>query len=108
MPKKKTSKKLEKSSKEKPQAKKYSPGQDVSVEGIKEAISEALFEADLDTVKGCIAILLDKFDYKEITKETGLSKSTLYRMCEPTSNPTLDNITKVLLYINHRSDFEAA
>jgi DNA-binding phage protein len=63
-------------------------------------ITEALFEADYDTFKGCIAILLDKYDYQDITKKTGLSKSTLYRMCEPTSNPTLENIGKVLSYIN--------
>jgi DNA-binding phage protein len=81
-------------------AKKYNPGEMSSIEGLKEAITEALFEADYDTFKGCIAILLDKYDYQDITKKTGLSKSTLYRMCEPTSNPTLDNIGKVLSYIN--------
>jgi DNA-binding phage protein len=73
----------------------------VSISGLKEAITEALFEADYDTFKGCIAILLDKCDYSEITKRTGLSKSTLYRMCEPGANPTLENIGKVLSYIHH-------
>ena len=68
--------------------------------GLKEAITEALFEADYDTFKGCVAILLDKCDYVDITKVTGLSKTTLYRMCEPSSNPTLENIGKVLSYIN--------
>jgi DNA-binding phage protein len=69
---------------------------------------EALFEADFDTFKGCIAILLDKCDYSEITKKTGLSKSTLYRMCEPQANPTLENIGKVLSYINHLDLSDAA
>lgn len=100
MPKKKTFKKPAKSLKEKPLAKSYKAGDEVSISGLKEAITEALFEADYDTFKGCIAILLDKCDYSEITKETGLSKSTLYRMCEPDSNPTLENIGKVLSYIN--------
>lgn len=108
MPKKKTSKKPGKSSKGKPQATDYKAGSDVSVEGLKEAIIEALFEADYDTFKGCIAILFDKFDYQEITKHTGLSKSTLYRMCEPNSNPTLENIGKVLSFINSLDSFEAA
>jgi len=107
MPKKKISKKPEKFSKEKPQAKKYKAGTDVSVSGLKEAIVEALFEADFDTFKGCIAILLEKCDYLEITQKTGLSKSTLYRMCEPSSNPTLENIGKVLNYI-HDMDAEKA
>jgi DNA-binding phage protein len=81
-------------------AKKYNPGDHSSIEGLREAIIEALFEADFDTFKGCIAILLEKYDYQDITKKTGLSKSTLYRMCEPTSNPTLENIGRVLSYIN--------
>ncbi len=108
MPKAKTSKKQERSLKEKPLAENYSPGDDVSVDGLKEAIVEALFEADYDTFKGCIAILLEKKDYKEITKATGLPKSTLYRMCEPTSNPTLENIGKVLSYINNIDTLKAA
>lgn len=108
MHKKKTSKKLAKSSKEKVLAKPYKAGTDVSLSGLKEAITEALFEADYDTFKGCIAILLDKCDYSEITKKTGLSKSTLYRMCEPDANPTLENIGKVLNYINHMGVVAAA
>ncbi|MBN22868.1 MAG: hypothetical protein CL678_16400 [Bdellovibrionaceae bacterium] len=108
MPKKKISKKRAKSSKEKPQAKGYKAGTDVSIDGLKDAIIEALFEADYDTFKGCIAILLDKRDYAEITARTGLSKSTLYRMCEPDSNPTLENIGKVLSYINDLDSADAA
>ena len=108
MPKKKTSKKPVKFSSEKPQAKTYNPGTEVSIEGLKEAITEALFEADFDTFKGCIAILLDKCDYREITKSTGLSKSTLYRMCEPTANPTLGNVCKVLNFIQELEDSQAA
>ncbi len=100
MHKKKISKKLVKSLKEKPLAKSYKPGSDVSISGLKEAITEALFEADYDTFKGCIAILLEKCDYSQITKKTGLSKSTLYRMCAPDANPTLENIGKVLHFIN--------
>ncbi len=101
MLKKKISKKPATSSKGKALANPYKPGTDVSISGLKEAITEALFEADYDTFKGCIAILLDKCDYSEITKKTGLSKTTLYRMCEPEANPTLENIGKVLSYINH-------
>lgn len=89
-------------------AKSYNPGSGVSIEGLKEAITESLFEADFDTFKGCISILLDKYDYREITKATGLSKSTLYRMCEPTSNPTLENVGRVLSYINSLELDEAA
>jgi hypothetical protein len=108
MPRKKILKKPAKSSKGKSRSKNYKPGTDVSIGGLKEAITEALFEADYDTFKGCIAILLDKVDYLEITKCTGLSKSTLYRMSEPDSNPTLENVCKVLNYIENLIAEEAA
>ena len=101
MRRKRISKKPVKSSKGKPLKQDYKPGTDVSIEDLKEAIIEALFETDFDTFKGCVALLLDKCDYKEITKKTGLSRSTLYRMCEPDSNPTLENISKVLSFINY-------
>ena len=101
MHRKKISKKPARSLKGKPLRQDYKPGTDISIDGLKEAIIEALFETDFDTFKGCIALLLDKCDYKEITKKTGLSRSTLYRMCEPNSNPTLENISKVLSFINY-------
>ena len=99
MPKAKTLKKPAKSSSGKAKATSYRPGDDVSLVGLKEAIVEALFEADFDTFKGCIAILLEKYDYRDITKDTGLSKTTLYRMCDPSSNPTMENLGKVLNFI---------
>ena len=88
-------------------AKPYKPGTDVSIAGIKEAMVEAISDADYETFTGCIAILLDKYDYHEITKATGLTKSTLYRMSEPDSNPTLDNIFKVINFINSLEYSEA-
>ena len=99
MAKTKTSKKPAKSLSGKAKATSYNPGDDVSLVGLKEAIVEALFDADFDTFKGCIAILLEKYDYRDITKDTGLSKTTLYRMCDPTSNPTMENLGKVLHFI---------
>ena len=102
MVKTKTSKKLEKSSKGKPLAADYKPGEEVSLEGLKEAIVEALFEGDFDTFKGCISILIEKYDYQQITAETGLSKTTLYRMADPDSNPTLENISRVLQFLDRQ------
>jgi DNA-binding phage protein len=43
-----------------------------------------------------------------LRKKTGLSKSTLYRMCEPDANPTLENIGRVLSYVNRIAEIEAA
>jgi DNA-binding phage protein len=108
MPKKKTSKKQEESSKRKSKAEPYRPGSDVSFEGLKDAMVEALFEEDYDTFKGCIAILIEKAGYQQLVKVTGLSKSTLYRMCEPTSNPTLENVGKIMSYIQSQVDTKAA
>ena len=67
---KKTSKRPEKSLSAKPLAEKHNPGDDVSILGLREAITESLFEADYDTFKGRIAILLEKCDYREITRMT--------------------------------------
>ena len=108
MSRKKILKKPGKSLKGKPLRQDYKAGTDVSIAGLKSAIIEALFEVDFDTFKGCIALLLDKCDYKEITKKTGLSKSTLYRMCEPGSNPTLENVSKILNFINYLDEKTAA
>ena len=44
--------------------------------------------------------LLEKRECQGITEEAGLSKITLYRMSENGSNPTLENIGKLLSYIN--------
>ena len=107
MPRKKTSAKPVKSSQERP-FENYSPGTDVSMVGLKEAIVEALMEDDVDTFKGCVALVLKKCGYREIMEETGLSRSTLYRMCEPGSNPTLENISKVMSFINNRDERKAA
>ena len=108
MRRKKISKRRDRSSKGKPLRQDYKAGTDVSIAGLKSAIIEALFSEDFDTFKGCIAILLDKCDYKDIASKTGLSRSTLYRMCEPSSNPTLENISKVLSFINDLSANPAA
>lgn len=108
MRKKKTSAKLEKFSAEKRRSEVYSPGTDVSISGLREAITEALFDADIETFRGCIAILLEFYDYRDIVKSTGLSKSTLYRMCEPDSNPTLENFCKVLRFIRSVETSNAA
>jgi DNA-binding phage protein len=86
----------------------YQVGSDVSFEGLKEAMVEALFEEDYDTFKGCIAILIEKVGYQELVEATRLSKTTLYRMCEPTSNPTLKNTGKILKYIQSQVAPKAA
>ena len=97
-------KKATRSLKGKPLRQDYKPGTDVSIEGLRLAIIEALSENDLDTFKGCVALLLDKCGYRAVTKKTGLLKSTLYKMCEPDSNPTLKNVSKVLHFIKHLDD----
>lgn len=100
MAKTKISKKQENSSKEKPLATAWNFNEHNSIEGLKEGIRDALFEDDIETFQGLLLIVLDHFNYKDVVKQTGLSKSTLYRMCHPNSNPTLSNVCKVLSYID--------
>ena len=108
MPKKKISRKPAKSSLGKPTAEPYEPGDDVSFRGIREAVTEALFEEDLESIRGAIGLIIRKSGYREVTKATGLPKSTLYRMTEPSSNPTLENVCRVLSYISALEAEEAA
>ena len=75
MSRKKTFKKPVKSLKGKPLRQVYKAGTDVSVAGLKSAIIEALFEVDFDTFKGCIALLLDKCDYKKLQKKPVYQKA---------------------------------
>ena len=100
MAKSKTSKKQGKSLKEKSLASSWDFTEHTNIEGLKNSIIEALFDDDIETFQGALLIILDHYDYKEIVKTTGLSKSTLYRMCHPNSNPTLSNVCKVLAYID--------
>ncbi len=81
----------------------WDPTEHTSISDIEECMKEALFEDDIESFQGGLLILLDHYDYKDIVKRTGLSKSTLYRMCQPNSNPTLSNVCKVLAYITQAS-----
>lgn len=81
----------------------WDPTENTTLEGLKECMKEALFEDDIETFQGALLIILDHYYYKDIVEKTGLSKSTLYRMCNPKSNPTLSNVCKVLAYITQAS-----
>lgn len=100
MAKTKTSKKPESSLKERSLATEWNFNDHNTIEGLKEGIRDALFDNDIETFQGLLLIILDHFNYRDIVKDTGLSKSTLYRMCHPNSNPTLSNVCKVLSYID--------
>ena len=103
MAKLKTLKKQETFSKEKAKATPWNFVEHTNISDIKECMKDALFEDDIETFQGGLLILLEHYDYKDIIKRTGLSKSTLYRMCQPQSNPTLSNVCKVLAYITEAS-----
>ncbi|MBH46952.1 MAG: hypothetical protein CME71_02145 [Halobacteriovorax sp.] len=103
MGKPKTLKKHDDSKRERPQATLWDPTENTTLEGLKECMKEAPFEDDIETFQGGLLILLEHYDYKDIIEKTGLSKSTLYRMCHPDSNPTLSNVCKVLAYISQAS-----
>jgi len=103
MAKSKTLKKQETFSKEKAKATPWVFTEQTNISDIEECMKEALFEDDIESFQGGLLILLDHYDYKDIVKRTGLSKSTLYGMCQPNSNPTLSNVCKVLAYITQAS-----
>lgn len=106
MAKTKTLTKREKSLKEKKgkaTATPFNPSEGLDIHGLKEAMIQSLLEGDEEAFKDCVYALITLYDWKDITEETGITKTTLYRMFKEDSNPTLSNIAKVLSYMNDKA-----
>jgi probable addiction module antidote protein len=63
---------------------------------VREALSECLFDDDMEGFKEILKAHLEVRNISNFSKETGLPRKTIYRILEPDSNPTLKNITKLL------------
>jgi probable addiction module antidote protein len=65
-------------------------------QGVREALSECLFDDDMEGFKEILKAHLEVRNISNFTKETGLPRKTIYKILEPDSNPTLKNIAKLL------------
>lgn len=63
---------------------------------IKEALMEALFDGDVDAFKDILAAHLGALDKANLSKASGVSRATVFRMLSHNSNPSLENVAKVL------------
>ena len=64
-----------------------------------ESFFEAWNDGDADDIKSAIYSLLKRFGATEISNATSIPRTTLYDMCKDDSNPTLENLCKIIDYL---------
>jgi len=67
---------------------------------IVESFFDSWTEGDSDDIKSSLYSILVRFGGTHISSSTGIPRSTLYDMCKDSSNPTLDNLCKIIDYLN--------
>jgi len=60
---------------------------------------EAWSDGDPDDIKSTLYAIVKRFGATSISTATGIPRTTLYDMCKDDSNPTLENLCKVLDYL---------
>lgn len=63
---------------------------------IRKALVEAFFEGDVEGFKEILAAHLRAISKDEISKHTGVSRATVFRMLDRKSNPSFENVAKVV------------
>jgi probable addiction module antidote protein len=63
---------------------------------IREALIQAFFEGDVDGFKEILAAHLRAISKDDISKQTGVSRATVFRMLDSGSNPSFENVAKVV------------
>ncbi len=59
------------------------------------ALFEALMEGDAEAFKEILRAHLETVNKELVSTKSGVSRSTVFRMLEPGSNPTLNNVVKL-------------
>ena len=65
------------------------------VESVGKALIQCLFEGDNEAFKEILSAHLEVVNKDILSKRSGVSRSTLFRMLGPDSNPTLKNVLKL-------------
>ncbi len=63
---------------------------------VREALIQAFFEGDTDGFKEVLAAHLRAVNKDDISKQTGVSRATVFRMLDSGSNPSFENVAKVV------------
>ena len=56
-------------------------------------------DGDPDDIKSALYAVIKRFGATSISSSTGIPRTTLYDMCKDKSNPTLENLCKVLDFL---------
>ncbi len=56
-------------------------------------------DGDPDDIKSAIFSLIKRFGATNISKQTGIPRTTLYDMCKDESNPTLENLCSIIDFL---------
>ena len=63
---------------------------------ISKALWECLVSSDMVGFKDILRTHLELINKDEVSRETGISRRTLFRMLSDEGNPTLENISKLI------------
>jgi len=63
----------------------------------------SLSEGDPDDIKASLYSILSRFGATNVSRETGIPRSTLYDMCKDDSNPTLNNLCDVIEFLKSKN-----
>ena len=66
------------------------------VSRVQAALLEALLDGDSETFKEILSAFISVQNKSAVAKKVDVTKSTMFRMLKPGSNPTLNNIAKVM------------
>ncbi len=70
-----------------------------SDEEIVQSFMSSWKDGDPDDIKSALYAVIQRFGGTHISNSTGIPRTTLYDMCKDDSNPTLDNLCKVMDFL---------
>jgi probable addiction module antidote protein len=70
-----------------------------SDEEIVQSFMNSWNDGDPDDIKSALYAVIKRFGATNISSSTGIPRTTLYDMCKDDSNPTLDNLCKVMDFL---------
>ena len=66
---------------------------------VREALTSAFFDGDVNAFKEILAAHLRATSKDELSKKTGVSRATVFRMLDSGSNPSFENVAKVVSHL---------
>ena len=73
-----------------------------SDEEIVNSFFDAWADGDPEDIKSSLYALIKRFGATYISESTGIPRTTLYDMCKDDSNPTLENLCRVIDFLKEK------